>query len=139
MCAPSQRIEVAQDFTINSATWVTIATIDYDIPRGGDSRLLISVSINISMSNDGQLGIAAVRLFPVGSEETERRAFVYQVGAGSGFTAQFYMDVIGTGISGINVQVASSGSGAGQPATFTVHGGDVPTRSQLLIADMGPR
>jgi hypothetical protein len=85
------------------------------------------------------LGNVGTRLGP---GTPERSAFIYGVtGAqnlATGFTAVLTLDV-NTPVVDVPVEVASLSLG-GSPGSLTIIGGDatVPTRSQVIITDLGP-
>lgn len=114
---------------IITPTFANLAPITYQIPRGGDSRIMISVNLNCTTPGDSQIVIAGVRLdvFP-----DTRSAFLYRAdGACGGISAQFVFDVSGTTIGPFNVQVARLG---GATTGYTVLAG-----SQIATVDLGPR
>lgn len=133
MPAPSVKADPASVSLLPTDDWKTFYTGTFPIPRGGNSRLLISISITVAMTGAGgsiwQIGARLTA--PAGGGE--RRIFAYS--PNDAVTFNFYADVTGTNPP-ITVQVA--GIGATIPAgSNTLATGD--HRSQILITDLGPR
>jgi hypothetical protein len=95
--------------------------------------------VNIAGLTSGQMVLLGARL----QGNPERRMFCYGIGPPPGYpngvSAELFADVTGTNPT-ITIQMASLDAG-GAPPNFTVIGGDstVEARSQILIADLGPR
>ncbi len=123
-----------------TGAWVDWWGGNYTIPRGGNSRILISVSLNVVYSAPGTLIIAGVRAQTGLATFSERRDFIYHVEqpvgrtAAAGFTTAFYLDVSGT-IVPLAIQLAALAG----PLFNLIDGSTNDARSQILITDLGPR
>ena len=131
--ARSLLVELPGDVTFTSATFTNLLPIVYAIPRGGNSRIMISVILDCSTPGDQQIGVAGVRCDAQPS--VVRHGWVYQVnGACTSVTSQFVFDVAGTSVT-FNVQCANLSAGApGGAASWTAR-----TGSQAVVQDLGPR
>lgn len=109
--------------------WQLYWSGNYSIPRGGNSRLRVSVSVTTTGGNASLFAIAArIGALSRGGQ------FIYFTGGGAQF--EFYLDV--TGINPlISVELCVL-SGSPNGAIVTVGPGN-DNRSQILIADLGPR
>jgi hypothetical protein len=111
--------------------WVQWWIGNYVIPRGGNSRILVSVAINVDQPT-ATPGILGVRCQSDAVTFTERHNFVFRTGARTGgISAQFFIDVSGA-TQPLAIQVAALEG----PALTTLAAGDA--RSQILITDLGP-
>ena len=132
--APTLRVEPdALDVAPGINNWTLYWEGNYSIPRGGNSRVLISISINTALAQT-TIAFAGVRCT---LDNVERRAFLYGNTGGNpsnGFTAELYVDVAGTSPA-LTIQLASLNNIA--YSAIGPAGG--AGRSQILIADMGPR
>jgi hypothetical protein len=131
--ARSLLVELPGDVVFTSATFANLLPITYAIPRGGNSRIMISVILDCSTPGDQQIGVAGVRCDAQPS--VVRHGWVYQVnGACTSVTSQFVFDVAGTSVT-FNVQCANMSGGApGGAASWTAL-----TGSQTVVQDLGPR
>ena len=131
--ARSLLVELPGDVVFTSATFANLLPITYAIPRGGNSRIMISVILDCSTPGDQQIGVAGVRCDAQPS--VVRHGWVYQVnGACTSVTSQFVFDVAGTSVT-FNVQCANMSGGApGGAASWTALAG-----SQAVVQDLGPR
>jgi hypothetical protein len=135
--APTLLIDPPATTAAIPPNWTLFGAIyTYSIPRGGNSRLRVSVTIHTGAVT-GSIGIASVRCSINGTIVSERRCWLYDAGAGgvSGFTTEFYVDCIGTDPTvAIDLQRMD-----GTTAGFTTLAAGGIARSQILIADLGPR
>lgn len=134
--APSLMVAIGQDVPIPGGTvWTSIFSLPFNIPRGGNSRVRVSLSANIK-DHPVQISLLGARI----PGNPERRVFGYAMSAmnAPGINVDLFADVTGTNPT-ITVEVCSFADVNNMP--FTVIGGDtsVPNRSQLLITDEGPR
>lgn len=139
--APSLMVTLPANVSTVDAQWGNLMPIGpYNIPRGGNSRIMISCVFDCTYTGaDGQIVMAGVRLdnFPT----IVRTTFLYK-NTPTGGTAQcpsicvqFILDVVGTVIGQLNVQFAHTNWVPGPtPPAITVLAG-----AQVVIADMGPR
>jgi hypothetical protein len=134
---PSVSLNLPADVVIPpGGAWVALPGFGLNIPRGGNSRVLVVLSLGVELGAGGLL-IAGVRHNPGGAANIiERHAFLYQVGPvrGNGITLAFYLDVTGT-FAAFQFDIAAL-----DPTTlgFTVLGGNTSAeRSQILITDLG--
>jgi hypothetical protein len=134
---------VVQDIPANvvipgDAAWHQIAVVRMAIPRGGNSRLMVVVSCNVT--NYLNIGVIGVRLGP---GTPERQVFMYGVtGAtnqASGFSANLTLDV-SVPVIDVPIELTSISVGGAPISNFSIVGGDatVATRSQIVIVDLGP-
>jgi hypothetical protein len=132
--AASLVVELPASQTFTSGTFVNVFPITYPIPRGGNSRIMVSVLMDCALPGDGQIAIAALACS--NAPATIRRTFVYQLNAQcSGIAAQFVFDVAGTSIGPFDVMAANLGGGAGGSApSWTALAG-----AQAVVTDLGPR
>jgi hypothetical protein len=142
--APSVRIEIAANVDVPATgDWTQLLSVPYAIARGGDSRLRVSVSVNTALPADNQMVVLGIRTFDVmrPSDRVERRGWVYRLpgGVSTGMLAELYVDVDGTNPT-VTMQVAVLASNPAGIAC-TILGGEAVDfgRSQILIADLGPR
>lgn len=113
---------------ISTTAFANLAPINYTIPRGGNSRILINVMLDCQTPSDSQIVIAGVRIDLLAADV--RRTMLYRAnGACGGISTQFVMDVTGTAMPTMNVQVAMLG---GTPS-YNVQAG-----SQIVVTDLGP-
>ena len=112
--------------------WTDWHTFNYNIPRGGNSRILITVSLNAALDIAGLL-IGALRCT---HDNRERRFWLYRSGSlTNGGTMAIPLDVTGT-LPSITLQLI-----AVDPANVgfsTIGGAGDSARSQILITDLGP-
>lgn len=104
--------------------------VAYSIPRGGNSRIMVAINLNCTTPGESQIVVAGVRLdlYP----DEQRNAFLYRAtGQCPGLYAQITLDVAGTTLPAMNVQVGLAG---GATSGFTVLQG-----SQVTVMDLGPR
>ena len=132
--APSVVIEPPAPLPVDPPPgWTIFGGANYPIARGGNSRLLVSISINVGTITSS-IAIVAARCSIDGAVVSERRCWAYDAAGAAGaagFTAQFYADCTGTNPEVLVELQALQG-------LFTpLAAGD--TRSQILIADLGPR
>jgi hypothetical protein len=134
---PSLSLNLPGDVVVPSGgAWIALPTFGLNIPRGGNSRILVVLSLGISLGPGGLL-TAGVRYNPgVPANIIERHAFLYQVAAvrGNGITLAFYLDVTGIQPT-FPFEIAAL-----DPLTlgFTVLGGATSAeRSQILVTDLG--
>jgi hypothetical protein len=114
---------------IGTPTFQNFMPVNYSIPRGGNSRIMVSAILDCATGGEAQIVIAGVRIdvYPT----VVRRAFLYAVGGQcAGICVQFVLDVAGTSIGPFNVQVAN----VGNQNNYTVLAG-----SQVVVQDLGPR
>ena len=134
---------VVQDIPANvvipgDEAWHQIAVVRMAIPRGGNSRLMVVVSCNVT--NYLNIGVIGVRLGP---GTPERQVFMYGVtGAtnqASGFSANLTLDV-SVPVIDVPIELTSISVGGAPISNFSIVGGDatVATRSQIVIVDLGP-
>lgn len=132
--AVSLLIDIMLDIPVPGGTWTTLHTAAYPIPRGGASRVMVSVNVNTkNPSQAGQVVMFGVRI----QNGPERQLFGYSFNAtqSTGFSVDLFTNVNGINPS-ITIEIATLNTGT-QPIGFTVIGGG-NDRSQILIADMGP-
>jgi hypothetical protein len=132
--AQSVVIDLPGNVTFTSATFANLMPIIFSIPRGGNSRIMVSMVLDCSLPGDSQIAITGVRCDNAPS--TIRSGFLYQLnGACSGVVAQFAFDVAGTSVGPFNVQCAnlSVGPGGGAVSWTALVG------SQAVVTDLGPR
>jgi hypothetical protein len=136
--APSLKAEPASA-TVSGPGWTVFWSDNYAIARGGDSRVLVSIAVNIEHSGvAGQIVVIGARC---AGEEAERRLFSYRSASASvvvGISAEFYIDVTGVNPL-ISVELSLLDSQPTLPQFTTVAGATNPARSQIMVADMGPR
>lgn len=140
----ANNIDVPPSISIGG-NWISFWSGNYAIPRGGNSLLLIDVSINLDIPLTLPMILAGMRC---NNDSVQRQIFCYRVGASgpvqaagrsSGLSAQFYLEVTGTNPA-ITVEVASLETQNGYGPPFLILGGSGnPARSQMLITDLGPR
>jgi hypothetical protein len=134
--APSVIFDLPNDvLVVGDSSWQELASVIFPLTRTGLSR--IQVTLNCNMMGVNNVASIGARLGPGGAE---RRLFAFGVAAGTGdsvgFTCNLYFDTT-PGVISIPIQVASLPMGAG-PQAFTILGGSVPMRSQIVIVDLGP-
>jgi hypothetical protein len=132
--AQSVVIDLPGNVTFTSATFANLMPIIFPIPRGGNSRIMVSVVLDCSLPGDSQICITGVRCSS--APATLRSGFLYQLnGVCSGFTVQFVFDVVGTSVGPFDVQCANLSVGPGGGAIYwTALAG-----SQAVVTDLGPR
>lgn len=124
--APSLLVEPdALSLGQTAGAWLPYWSGNYAIPRGGNSRILVSVAVGVIGANASLWALAA-RL----NGDARGGQFMYFDGAGAQF--EFYLDVSGTDPA-LAVELSILGSPNAPPTTAADH------RSQILIADLGPR
>ena len=147
--ALSLLIDIPSDYLIEAGDWRTLAGLPFAIPRGGDSLVMVSLSLNIR-DNRAQQGIGYIGARIQGG--AERTIWFYSVPASpgppapnpamaSGVTVNLYAEVSGANPM-ITIQLRSLNGGPPAPdGSFTVIGGDqsAAQRSQLAVIDLGPR
>jgi hypothetical protein len=117
--------------TVNGQ-WLQLWADYFRLPRTGNSRLLISVSVSV-VTTTGQIWYLGARLISP-MEQVERRVFMYA--ANQTATFDLYADVVGSDPI-IAVEIAGFSDASLPPGTSTI--GTGANRSQILIADLGPR
>lgn len=132
--APSLKAEPASIGLPPSSEWQQFWSGGFAIPRGGNSRVLVSVSVSITTAQ-GQIWLLGARL-AAPAENVERRIFMYS--DGNAATFNFYADVAGSNPT-ITVELAALGAGTSAPGGVSTVGGAAANRSQILVADLGPR
>lgn len=113
-----------------TGNFVNLAPITYPIPRGGNSRILVSVNLQCTAAADAQIMTGGIRLdlFPAAGT---RSAFLYQTsGACGDLSGQFFVDVSGNTTGLFNVQVALMGG--------ATNGFNILAGSQIAVVDLGP-
>jgi hypothetical protein len=132
--APSLVVNLPGNQTFTGATFVNLMPITFAIPRGGNSRIQVSVVLDCSLPGDSQIAVTGVACDS--APGTIRRGFLYQLnGACNGVVAQFVFDVAGTSVGPFNVQCANLSTGPGGGAvSWTALAG-----SQAVVTDLGPR
>jgi hypothetical protein len=115
--------------------WVPLVSQTYPIPRGGTSLVKVTLSLNLSTMNPGQL-------FAVGARVTgnpERRSFIYcfTLNLTSGVSVDLYATVTGFNPP-LPIELCSYMDGSLQGNPFTVLGTAEASRSQIMITDLGP-
>jgi hypothetical protein len=148
--AATQLYNVPSDVDVpQDGSWVTVAALPYPIPRGGSSRIMVSLSANIGLTGSGGGPFGQGILFAAARirGEPERQIFCYGVivvGTGervaAGFTVNLVADVIGFNPV-VTIEVATRDGGSAAPAQpWAVLGGDasVSARSQYTVTDLGP-
>jgi hypothetical protein len=132
--AQSVVIDLPGNVIFASATFANLMPITFAIPRGGNSRIMVSVVLDCSLPGDSQICITGVRCSS--APATIRSGFLYQLnGACSGVVAQFVFDVAGTSVGPFDVQCANLSTGPGGGAvSWTALAG-----SQAIVTDLGPR
>jgi hypothetical protein len=114
--------------------WHELARVVFPLTRTGLSR--IQVTLNCNMSGVNNVASVGARL---AAGAAERRMFAFGVtpgGESCGFTCNLYFDTA-PGVINIPIEVASLVL-TGAPMPFTIIGGSVPERSQIVIVDLGP-
>jgi hypothetical protein len=114
--------------------WHELARVTFPITRTGLSR--IQVTLNCNLTNVNNVASVGARFAEGG---VERRMFAFGVTPGGesvGFTCNLYFDTT-PGVINIPIELASLVL-TGAPIPFTVIGGSVPERSQIVIVDLGP-
>jgi len=145
--APSQLYNVPTDLNVpQDGSWVTVAALPFPIPRGANSRVMVSLSGNVLFTaSGGPMGQGILMIGARILNNPVRRCWVYglQLANGdrvaTGFTVNLVADVIGFNPV-ITVQVATLDGGANAPAQpWSLLGGDasVVDRSQYVVADLG--
>jgi hypothetical protein len=132
--APSFVLELPGNQTFTTAAYVSTFPITFPIPRGGNSRIMVSVVLDCTTPGDQQIAIAGVRC---DMQMTKiQKGWVYQInGECTGVNAQFVFDVAGTSVGPFNVQCANLTSGAtGGAVSWTALAG-----SYVVVTDLGPR
>jgi hypothetical protein len=136
--SPSVVHDIPANVTITgNEQWQQLAIVRMAVQRGGNSRLMVVVSCNVT--NFLNIGMVGVRLGP---GTPERQAFIYGVtgatNASNGFVVNLTLD-ISVPVVDIPIELLSISVG-GAPIPITIAGGDatVPTRSQITIVDLGP-
>jgi len=136
--SPSVVHDIPANVTITgNDQWQQLAIVRMAVQRGGNSRLMVVVSCNVT--NFLNIGMVGVRLGP---GTPERQAFIYGVtgatNASNGFVVNLTLD-ISVPVVDIPIELLSISVG-GAPIPITIAGGDatVPTRSQITIVDLGP-
>jgi len=133
--APSALIEPVARTAPAGGAWVQWWNGNYQIPRGGDSRIMVCVAINVDHATQSNTAIMGVRCQAFLDPFTERHAFAYKPGPAAysgGISTQFFLDVTGALIV-LNIEIAA----LEQTAFTTIATGDA--RSQICIVDLGPR
>lgn len=116
---------------ITAPTFINLAPVIFQIPRGGNSRILVNINLNCTTPGESQIVLAGARIDQDPTQE--RYAMLYRAGnVCGGIYAQFILDVTGVNLPAMNVQVACSGG-----ATAT--GFSVLAGSQITTIDLGPR
>lgn len=126
--APSLLIEpdavtLGQSSVATPGAWIEFWSGNYSIPRGGNSRVRVSVTVTTTGSANATWSLGAQM-----NGETRGGQFMYNEGASAQF--EFYADVSGNNPE-FDIELALSGV-TNSPVS-TVAG------SQILIADLGPR
>lgn len=136
--APSFLFDIPVDYPVVGGTWATLYTAAYNIPRGGNSLVMVSLNVNTTGAPPGTLILLAARI--LGNPERRIWAYSFNASMATGFSVDLFADVTGTDPT-ITVQITSLDVGAPGPPSFTVIGGgtSVAERSQIMFADMGPR
>lgn len=106
--------------------WQEFWTGTYAIPRGGDSRVLVSVSVTTTGSPNATWSMGA----RMNGQITRGYQFMYNEGASGHYS--FYLDVSGTNPE-FMIELGLAGSTNSPVSTVAGSG------SQILIADLGPR
>lgn len=127
--APSLKVEpAALPLGVTAGTWLPYWTGNYPIPRGGNSRVLVSVAVAVNGST--------ASLWALGARcngEVRGGQFIYFSGGAAQF--EFYVDVTGNNPA-LEVELSIS-NGTVNNTDPPITAGD--NRSQILIADLGPR
>lgn len=106
--------------------WHEFWTGTYPIPRGGNSRVLVSVSVTTTGSPNATWSMGA----RMNGQITRGYQFMYNEGASGHYS--FYLDVSGTNPE-FTIELGLAGSTNSPVSTVAGSG------SQILIADLGPR
>jgi hypothetical protein len=130
-------IEPGSFTTLPNAAWGQYWQGTYTaLTRGGLSRILVVVSLNIQDIGGTTLAIGGVRISP---GNFQRQVFIYKQGAATpacGATVSFILDVPANPL--ILVELATVDP-LTPPANFiTMAGAGNNLRSQITISDMGP-
>jgi hypothetical protein len=132
---PAVIFDLPNDVPIaGDGAWHELARVVFPLTRTGLSR--IQVTLNCNLNNVNNVASVGARL---AAGAAERRMFAFGVtpgGESCGFTCNLYFDTA-PGVINIPIEVASLVL-TGAPLPFTVIGGSVPERSQIVIVDLGP-
>jgi hypothetical protein len=132
---PAVIFDLPADVAIaGDGAWHELARVTFPITRTGLSR--IQVTLNCNLSGVNNVASVGARL---AAGAAERRMFAFGVtpgGESCGFTCNLYFDTA-PGVINIPIEVTSLVL-TGAPLPFTIIGGLVPERSQIVVVDLGP-
>jgi hypothetical protein len=132
--APAVIWDIVNDVLIaGDGGWHELVRVPFTLARTGLSRLQVTLFCNMSGVNN--VACVGARLAAGG---IERRMFAFGAPptASCGFTCSLYFDT-SPGLINIPVELSSLPLGSA-PVPFTILGGSVPERSQIVIVDLGP-
>lgn len=129
---------LTQNYTLPAGgAWIMIWSGAYPIPRGGNSRISISIMLHTELPTANIIALIGVRL--QGLSNIERHGFIYRMNEiNSDYVVTLVYDMIGAN-QGFAIQAANLATST--PLDITIRGGDdaVDNRSQILFTDLGPR
>jgi hypothetical protein len=132
---PAVIFDLPADVAIaGDGAWHELARVTFPIARTGLSRIQVTLNCNLNAVNN--VASVAARLTAGG---VERRMFAFGVTPGGesvGFVCNLYFDT-SPGVINIPIELASLVL-TGSPIPFTVIGGAVAARSQIVVTDLGP-
>jgi len=136
--APSALVMMLADLPLTGDVQNVFPPYLFSIPRGGNSRVKLTITGGIRFGSPSQLTMIQVQGTP---GDVTRNVFLYSVDGGGGIpegtsaAMTFFLDVTGT-LPAIGLGMRQVGTAA---VIVLVGGTTDPQRTQVLIEDAGPR
>ena len=135
--APSALLMLLADLTINGDFQNVFPPYLFPIPRGGNSRVRLTITGGLRFGGISQLSMVQLQATP---GDVTRNCFTYSVDSGgipegASIAMTFSLDVTGTSPA-IACGIRQVGAG---PALVLIGSNFEPQRTQVLIEDAGPR